>query len=385
MHEKFTGTAMALSMIAVGSQGAMAQDSAATIAALEQRVATLEQQNRVAPSGNRLSFSVANGTEITLYGFARFEAFYDFDFAQGDLSRTSRIGEAAFATDGEFETSVRVSRFGIRSKTATDVGEIGTQLEFDLFSGDDTTTSPQLRLRHANVTIDDRWLFGQFWTNLQPLQHYPRTADFNGPVGIVFARVPQVRYTYNNGNGFQFSGSIEEAAGGSSDPVLTAAAAYDGDRFSVRAAGLVGTFEDAAGFSRDTNAITLSGSVTPWQGGRFSATYVTGEAIGNLLIGGGDRVVGGVTNDAYGYTLEYRHDITNDLNVGVAYGRESYDLATNTGTIDFTDLETVHVNAFWTPTERLTVAAEYIRGERTSAAGVTSSADRIGASITFGF
>ena len=366
--------------------GAATAQDAKRIAELESRVAELEQaQAAQGTSRPRLKFNVTSNTELEIYGFARFEAFYDFDTEQGDLTRTSRIGDPAFATDGEFETSVRVSRLGFRSKTATDIGEIGTQLEFDLFSGSDTTTSPNPRLRHANVTIDDRWLFGQFWTNFMPLVHYPTTADFNGPVGITFARVPQVRYTHKAGNGFTFSGSIEEANGGSSDPILTAAALYEADRFSLRAAGLYGTFS-SGGLDFDTSGFTLSGAVTPWEGGQFAATFVTGQGLGNLLIGGGAQAVDGQANDATGFTLAFNQAVTDTLTIGVAYVNESYDLATTTSTgATFTDLETVHMNVFYRPIDNLTLGAEYIRGQRTDATGTRFEADRIGASITYSF
>lgn len=375
----------AAALLIAGLSGQAVADTSQKTAELEARVAQLEAQAASGGSGTPLKFNVTSNTQLEIYGFIRFEAFYDFDTEQGDLSRTTRVGDPAFDTDGEFETSVRVSRLGFRSKTATDIGEIGTQLEFDLFSGSDTSTSPNPRLRHANVTIGDRWLFGQFWTNFMPLTHYPTTADFNGPVGITFARVPQIRYTYNTGTGFTFSGSIEEAAGGSSDPVVTAAALYQTDRFSARIAGLVGTVE-SGGNEFDTNGITISGSVKPWEGGQFSATYVTGQALGNLLIGGGDQVVGGEENDVDGFTLEYRQQLTDSISVGLAYGNESYDLATTTSTgATFTDLETIHLNAFWRPTDRLTIAGEYIRGERTDATGATFDADRLGASVSFNF
>jgi len=171
--------------------------SAEDFARLQDRVDQLEAQERARPD-----FGLAN-TTVDIYGFVRAEAFYDFDFAQGDLSRAGRVGDPDFETGGEFDTSVRVSRFGLRTSTDTDIGTIGTQLEFDLFgSGGDDSSSPNLRLRHANVTFGDSILVGQFWTNFMPLVHYPSTADFNGPVGITFARVPQFRYTYNAGNGF---------------------------------------------------------------------------------------------------------------------------------------------------------------------------------------
>lgn len=380
MKRYIWGTAAIPAIMAGLVSTATAQENQTRFEQLEARITELE-----ADKGSRLKFNVTANTEIQIYGFARFEAFYDFDTDQGDLTRTSRIGDPAFATDGQFGTSVRVSRLGVRSKTQTDIGEIGTQLEFDLFSGDDESTSPNPRLRHANVTIGDAWLFGQFWTNFMPLVHYPRTADFNGPVGIAFARVPQIRYTHKVSGGLTFSASVEESVGPSSDPVLTAAAFYEAEKYSLRVSGLVGTF-DAGGEELDTNGITLSGAVTPWEGGEFAATYVTGQSLGNLLIGGGAQSVGGIENDVTGFTLAFTQSVSDKLSLGIGYGNESYDLATTTGTgATFTDLETVYLNAFYTPVDNLTIAAEYIRGERTDAAGATFDADRLGASITFSF
>lgn len=365
---------------------AQSANTADEIADLRDRVAELEAAQTSA-SRPRLSFSVGESTEISLYGFVRAEAFVDFDFAQGDLSRAGRVGDPEFATDREFDTSVRVSRFGIRSTTETGIGTVGTQLEFDLFgSGGDDSSSPNLRLRHANVTINDSLLFGQFWTNFMPLVHYPTTADFNGPVGITFARVPQARYTYNNGNGLLLSASVEEQNGGGSDPIVTGAAFYGTDTFSVRAAVLAGEFE-SDGADLDTTGFTLSGGITPWAGGSINATYVTGEGIGNLLIGGGARAVGGVANDADGFTVQLRQDIGEKWNVGIAYGNESYDLATQIGESEnsFTDLQSIHLSAFYSPVDNLTYAIEYIRIESEGPDGFDASADRIGASVTFSF
>ena len=368
----------ALALGAIGLAGAATAQS--SNAELEARIAALEAAQNSGPS---LSFG---NTQVTIYGFARAEAFYDFDFQQGDLTRTGRIGEPEFATDGAFDTSVRVSRFGIRSATPTDIGEIGAQLEFDLFgSGGDDSGSPNLRLRHANVTIGDHWLFGQYWTNFMPLSHYPTTADFNGPVGITFARVPQIRYTGGSGN-LEYSFSIEEATAASDDPVLTAAAAYSADRWSGRIAGLLGRADSDIGTGTvDTNGVTVSGSFSPWEGGSITGTFVTGDGIGSLLIGGGDAVVGGVANSADGYTLELRHQLSDSWDFGIAYGREDYDLATATSTLDFTELETFHVNAFYRPVDNLTIGLEYINGERTTSGGQSFDADRIGASVTFSF
>lgn len=356
--------------------------TAEDFALLQDRVNQLEAQQNEQPT-----FALGSNTSIDIYGFVRAEAFYDFDFAQGDLSRAGRVGDPDFATDGEFDTSSRVSRFGVRSSTESDIGTIGTQLEFDLFgSGGEDSSSPNLRLRHANVTIGDNILVGQTWTNFMPLVHYPGTADFNGPVGITFARVTQFRYTHDAGNGLQFSGSIEEANGGGSDPVLTAAAFYDGGNYSLRAAVLTGEFDDDAGNSLTSNGYTLSGSVNPWQGGSFTATYTSGDALGNLLIGGGARSVAGEENESDSFTVAYNQTLNDQFSTALAYGYEDYDLTTQIGTSAnaFNQLESVHATLFYSPVEKLTLAAEYIYIESTGP-GFSANADRVGLSATYSF
>lgn len=369
------------------AQSATAQ-STEDFAQLQERVNQLEAQQN-----ENLDFNLGN-TTIDIYGFVRAEAFYDFDFAQGDLSRAGRVGDPAFDTNGEFDTSVRVSRFGIRSSTDTDIGAIGTQLEFDLFgSGGDDSSSPNLRLRHANITIGDSVLVGQFWTNFMPLVHYPSTADFNGPVGISFARVPQFRYTYNAGNGLQFSGSIEEQNGGGSDPIVTAAAFYDSGNYSLRAAALVGEYSDDVDDDLTTYGYTLSGSVQPWQGGTLTATFTSGEGLGNLLIGGGARSVGGEENESDSFTVAYNQDLNDQFSLALAYGYEEYDLGTAIGSLAegeidtrdrFDELQSVHATLFYRPVENLTLAAEYIYIE-SSGADFDADADRIGLSATYSF
>lgn len=352
------------------------------VAELEARIKALEEAAAAADSDS--SFSVGANSNVSLYGFVRAEAFYDFDTEQGDLTRTGRIGESAFETSSEFETSVRVSRFGIRSATPSGIGDIKTQLEFDLFSGSDQTSSPNPRLRHANITIDDKWLFGQTWTNFMPIAHYPRTADFNGPVGIAFARVPQVRYTFKAG-GLAISSSLEEANGaGSNDPVLTAAALYNADSISARAAFLVGSFEGDDGSDITTSGLVLSGVYNLAKGTKLGASFTVGQGLGNQLVGGGAQSVGNEGNDSVSFTAHGTHNLSKKLSVGVAYGFADYDELTVTGDNDFDQLQNVFFNAFYSPVPKLTLAGEYIIGNRDGSSG-SDSANRIGTSVTYSF
>lgn len=371
------GRAVVLSaLMALSAPGvALAQDTpttAAELAALRARIDKLE-----AEAGQpKFGFGVGPGSTITAYGFVRAEAFYDFDFDQGDLTQTGNLNTLA-PTDGAFNTSVRVSRLGFRLASDSDIGKINGQLEFDLFG---SGGSAQLRLRHANVSVGG-FLLGQTWTNFMPVGQLANTADFSGPVGVTFARVPQIRYTGTAGN-VTYSASIEEAAWASEDPVFTAAAQYSSDRFTGRLAVLAGKVQEG-GLEDDALGITASGSTQLWQGGKLIGTYATGEGIGGLFIGGGSGLTTtGIANDVDGYTLELRQAIGDKVDVGIAYGNEDYD---NPGAADLSKVETIHVNAFWKPADNLTLGAEYITGRRTDGGGTKLQADRVGVSVTFNF
>ncbi|MBQ4827463.1 MULTISPECIES: DcaP family trimeric outer membrane transporter [unclassified Leisingera] len=363
-----------------GSAGLAQADTQSELQELRNRVEVLEAENQQV-TGAPGDFRLGN-TAVDIYGYVKADFFYDFDFVQGDTAFVNNIGEPVNATDGDFGATVRQSRLGIRTTTETGIGTIQGQLEFDLFASGGTS---ELRLRHANVQIGDHWLIGQTWTNFMPLGQYPASVEFNGPVGIAFARVPQVRYSNSFGDGFDYSLSLEENTAASSDPVATAAFQYSNDLFTARIAGLAGTIQ-SGGVDVDQTGVTVSGSITPWDGGLFQATYVDGEALGPLLIGLGDAVVGGQANDVKGYTVEFRQDITDQWNVGIAYGREDYDLPTSTGTLSFTELETIHVNAFYSPTDNLTFSAEYIFGERNDTiSGNTFDGDRVQLAVQLNF
>ncbi|WP_420584564.1 DcaP family trimeric outer membrane transporter [Ruegeria sp.] len=353
---------LAASALSVTSTLAYAQD-AQTQAELDALRARVEALESVGPGSTPGDFRIGN-TTLDVYGYVKADFFYDFEFDQGDTAFVNVIGEPSAATSGTFGATARQSRIGLLSNTPSNIGDIQGQLELDLFGSGGTA---ELRLRHANVRIGDHWLIGQFWTNFQPLDTYPTSVEFNGPVGIAFARQNQVRYTGSLGSDAAFSFSIEENVGGSNsdDPVITAAAEYNDGTYIARIAGLYGQAQDSGGtFEVDQYGVTLSGSARLWEGGLFQVNYTNGAALGPYLIGLGDAVVGGEANDVDAFTVELRQQLGDKWNVGISYGYEDYDLPTSTGTLAFTELETIHVNAFYQATENLTLSAEYIYGER---------------------
>ena len=368
-----TARLLAASSLCVAATQAFAQDAQtqAELDALRARVEALE----AGKSGSGTGDLKIGNTTLDVYGYIKADFFYDFDFELGEFAQTGNIGEPANATSGTFDATVRQSRIGLRTSTPSAIGDIGGQLEVDLFAGG-ANGPAELRLRHANITIGDSVLIGQFWTNFMPLDTYPTSVEFNGPVGIPFARVPQVRYTAQFGD-TTAAIALEENAGASDDPVFTASAEYNDGKYIARVSGLYGQAQSGA-FEVDQWGYTLSASARLWEGGLIQANYVDGQAIGSYLIGGGATIVNGQANDADGFTVELRQQIGEKWNVGIAYGQEDYDLPTSTGTLSFTELETIHVNAFYQATDNLTFSAEYFYGERNDVnTGRTFDADRI--------
>lgn len=380
------GKAIALLTATVASFGTMSAAQTqtqtanvdATIADLSARINELERQ-RSGP------ISLGGGTTLDIYGFVQADFFQDLDADQGNFTSAPSAGTN---DDGEFDATVQVSRLGFRTNTPTSFGDIGTQIEFD-FVGGGSDFNAEPRIRHANVTVGDYLLIGQFWSNFMPLGEYPTTLDFNGPVGISFRRAPQVRFSGSTGD-LAYSASIEEGettdAAVAESPRLTAALAYSTDLFTVRGAVLYGELEDDDDNEIEQFGLTLSGAVQPWEGGRFSATYTTGQAIGSILIGGGVNAIDGEANDVDGFTVEFRQDLGEKVNVGIAYGQEDYDLTTNAGADnEFDELESIHANVYYTPVDNLSFGLEYSRTTRIDASDNDFDADRIQAQVRFSF
>src|SRR6188474_1964092 len=80
----------------------------------------------------------AQDTTFRIYGFAMADVGYDFnqmDPAWFDVIRTTKMPafEDQFGPDGNTYFSVRQTRFGVKTTTPTDVGDLSTIFEWELF------------------------------------------------------------------------------------------------------------------------------------------------------------------------------------------------------------------------------------------------------------
>lgn len=180
---------------------ALAQSTDERIDKLEQELAALKQQS--APS------LTTTGTSISMGGFIKMNAMLT-DYSEGQ-GATAPIGEdflvvSTIPTDGssgdaKTHMDAKASRIWLKMQTPTANGVIKGHLEMDFegsSQGDERITNSYApRLRHAYLEYNN-WLFGQTWSTFFNVGVLPDVLDFVGPVGTIFVRQPQVRYTHGN-------------------------------------------------------------------------------------------------------------------------------------------------------------------------------------------
>ena len=137
-------------------------------------------------------------SKFEVYGFAMMDAGYNanqIDPAWFDVVRPTKLPafEDQFAPDGNAFFSARQSRLGVRSTVPTDLGDLKTTFEFELFGTGVDAGQTTFRLRHAYGELG-KWGAGQTWSPFMDIDVFPNSVEYWGPTGMVFFRNVQVRY-----------------------------------------------------------------------------------------------------------------------------------------------------------------------------------------------
>jgi hypothetical protein len=137
-------------------------------------------------------------SKFEVYGFAMMDAGYNanqIDPAWFDVVRPTKLPafENQFAPDGNAFFGVRQTRLGVRSTTATGLGDLKTTFEFELFGTGVDAGQTTFRLRHAYGELG-KWGAGQTWSPFMDIDVFPNSIEYWGPTGMVFFRNVQVRY-----------------------------------------------------------------------------------------------------------------------------------------------------------------------------------------------
>jgi hypothetical protein len=142
--------------------------------------------------------AVSADTDLEVYGFIMMDAGYDFNQVDRDwfdVIRTTKLPsfEDEFAPDGTTYFSARQTRFGVRSMTPTDMGDLRTQFEWELFGVGPDAGQTTIRLRHAYGELGKVGA-GQYWSPFMDIDIFPNTVEYWGPPGMAFFRNVQLRY-----------------------------------------------------------------------------------------------------------------------------------------------------------------------------------------------
>jgi hypothetical protein len=132
------------------------------------------------------------------YGFIMMDAGYNARQLHPDwfdVLRPTKLPsfKDEFGTDGNTFFGVRQTRFGVRSSTPTDLGDLKTQFEWELFGTGADAGQTTIRLRHAYGELG-RYGAGQTWSPFMDIDVFPNTIEYWGPNGMVFFRNVQVRF-----------------------------------------------------------------------------------------------------------------------------------------------------------------------------------------------
>jgi hypothetical protein len=179
-----TALLVALALLPAGPAVAADTSEATTVGADEQGAAAPEEKPQ---------------PRFDIYGFAMLDMGFDsgqVDPNWFDVLRPTKLPafEDEFGKDGNFYAGVRQSRLGFKAWVPTDVGELKTIFEFELFGTGVDAGQTTFRLRHAWGELGQIGA-GQTWSPFMDPDVFPNSIEYWGPNGMVFFRNVQVRWT----------------------------------------------------------------------------------------------------------------------------------------------------------------------------------------------
>ena len=430
------------------SLGLLGASSSICAAEVDDRIAELERQlaelksmvssNQQTIETNQVEIEEARpsrkGTKFQYGGYIQLDALTT-DYAEGkpgnrlieDFFVPSLIPVEPSSGSADSYTSTNIhaksSRFFFTTRTDTDAGAISTRIELDFLlsaSGDERiSNSWNSRLRHAFVNWEydegKSLLAGQSWSTFFNVGALPDLLDFVGPVGTLFMRQPQVRWTMGS---LQLSAEnpatrLNENVGGSNTTRLDDAetipdliARYNGKTgdlgWSVAAMARQLSYDDrSAGNSFEVDsdeeygyALSLAGK---WKLGqddlRFMFSY--GDALGRYLglnsFNDGYIADNGdiETIDQWGAVIAYQH-------YWAPMWRSTFSLsaseADNPSLLDYSatnslakSYQSVHANLNWLPAPKLQLGGEFIYGKKEMEDGREGSLNRLQLAVKYAF
>ena len=330
--------------------------------------------------------------EVSVSGYVKADFIYD---THNNLGRSASPGNIAIGggNDENFQAHAYQSRFRIRSRSDTAVGQIRTLIEGD-FEGSPFGTTTSFRLRHAwgewdltpNLTLGA----GQSWSTYYHFAGEIPTVDFSGLVGTSGfnqSRVRQIQIKSSTGPVSWAVGLLDprsQVAGGDDNqlPDLAAKANFDllggqvGLGAVVREIHIDGSANGTGAGSSDSEiGWGVSGGIDLPLGEMITLHATAGYGDGANEIAGspaaGAVVNGGNirTNESFGWAAGASLRLSEASSINAAYS-EAVASNNNLGGAGVSKRFTkVHVNYMWQPVSKLRMGIEGIYAEREVAGG----------------
>jgi len=402
------------------------QDVKTQLDALQQRLADVERTTNAGTPGNAVTGGATKGsfklpgsdTSVTLGGYVKFDAIFS-DRSAGVGSTGDQelepasipVGPSAGANErNQVKLHARQSRLFVRTSKPTDLGELGSYVEVDFFgaSGNESVSNSNgLRARHVYGTLGGL-LFGQTWTTFSDVDAYPETVDFGGPVGQIFARQAQARWTQRFAGG-QWAVALENPE--------TVAALANGTAFRAdddRLPDLAANVRFETPFGRYTIAGLLRQVRIDSASDPASRSQKTGSALGvNAIVPFGSkddlrayfyfgngigRYTAGFLSDGIVTTTgqlqlpsqwvaaaAYRHFWTPNLRSTLALsGLATQTTADTAGPVN-KNAQSTHLNLIWSPLAQTNLGIEYVYARRETRDGLSGRLDRLQTAAQYSF
>jgi len=313
----------------------------------------------------------------------------------------------------QVDFGARESRLFAKTSTPTPFGDFNTHVEADFYGADANeivSNSHGLRLRHAYGTLGN-FLAGQTWTNFMNAAALPDTLDFGGPVGQIFDRQAQVRWTQSFGasslgTGGQWSVGLENpetnvqipgaatlAAMRDRVPDITGQALFNTSIGKISVHGVVRQLrvDSAAAVDQKWGGAVSVAGVLPTVGkDDFRFTASAGNAIGRYLDGFFPDAVLGADGHIrlpkqWGWFAAYRHYWFDKLrsNLVLSTASESNPAGAPANTNKST--ASAHINLIWSPVANTDLGVEYIFADRKTQDGLKGNLNRLQASAKYAF
>ena len=356
----------------------------------------------------------ADKARVEVYGQVMLDTIYDFKRMNPDWQATLRPsqipvncpGDAGCGADGAWLFSVRQSSLGLRSFISTSWGLVKTDLSFDLFGSDGSTSIHWLSI-WAELGMFGA---GQTYSNFMDIDVFPNTIDYWGPSGMVFVRNPQLRVTPWAQDGMSVAvaleapnsaldtGKITEIApefgagftGWNRLPDLTASWRMDRDWGHVKASGIlrqVGyqntlTADGEPKGHKTGYGLNLTGGFNVFGKDRLNLGFVWGKAIASYMNDGGvDLAPGpGLRAEAVqsiGWLAYYNHVWAANWSSAIGYSQHSQDNTAGQTATAFKRGSYANVNLLYTPWKNVLTGLEFVWGELEQNSGASATDYRL--------